>query len=540
MRYYTEPIKVGISFVMFSPSNFKALRHLNRRALMIAIAVIGLTAPLSDTGHGSEFLYQTTPGPEDLAFARGVSGDGSAAAGLIVGALTGYIWTEEGGFETIDPLPDFTFNRLYGVSSDGSTFTGAATLESDGLSHQYVWSRENGYVLLPELEAERAFRGVVTDDGSEIYGSSVHGDRRRYWRWNAADGYEFIPQLETAYLGSTSFQVDPSLGTTRMLVGKRLFLQRGAVDLDSDIRFILPQPSDAISSTVRDASTDGSLAVGRIAVNDDEFQAMRWTVDSGEVETLGVLDYPNHYRSDANGVSADGKVVIGLSYAPQPEPDTRAFVWDERNGMRELEAVFRDEYGLEVHPWGVSNAIGISDDRRTIVGHIRQGRKAAGSPGDMWVAKLDWPLGSIRGDFDLDDVLDANDADILITAILENSSDPLFDLDENGLTAPEDLTDLLRRAERSVGDTNFDGKVDFADFLELSTNFGRAGLWSQGDFDANGKIEFADFLGLSSNFGETAALISVPEPTLHPLSLALFLLVAGRLNVRFRTARGRA
>lgn len=55
-----------------------------------------------------------------------------------------------------------------------------------------------------------------------------------------------------------------------------------------------------------------------------------------------------------------------------------------------------------------------------------------------------------------------------------------------------------------TGDTNLDLKVDFTDFLTLTTGFGRAGDWRSGDFDGNGVVDFQDFLQLSANFGEDA------------------------------------
>ena len=53
------------------------------------------------------------------------------------------------------------------------------------------------------------------------------------------------------------------------------------------------------------------------------------------------------------------------------------------------------------------------------------------------------------------------------------------------------------------GDTNLDGKVDFAEFLVLANNFGRSSRdfgSSDGDLDENGTVDFVDFLTLSQNF----------------------------------------
>lgn len=65
------------------------------------------------------------------------------------------------------------------------------------------------------------------------------------------------------------------------------------------------------------------------------------------------------------------------------------------------------------------------------------------------------------------------------------------------------------------GDFDGNGRVEFADFLTLSSNFGKdAPDHTSGDADCNGKVEFADFLILSSNFGkDVGGAQSVPEPS---------------------------
>ena len=54
-----------------------------------------------------------------------------------------------------------------------------------------------------------------------------------------------------------------------------------------------------------------------------------------------------------------------------------------------------------------------------------------------------------------------------------------------------------------AGDINRDGAVSFADFLVLSTNFGKQNAAeAEGDLDGDGLVAFTDFLLLSANFGE--------------------------------------
>jgi hypothetical protein len=54
------------------------------------------------------------------------------------------------------------------------------------------------------------------------------------------------------------------------------------------------------------------------------------------------------------------------------------------------------------------------------------------------------------------------------------------------------------------GDLDGDLKVDFADLVVLSDNYGGAGgSWSRGDFDGDGRIDFRDFIALVNNFGRS-------------------------------------
>ncbi len=497
------------------PSRYHLRQPIPRAGCSTFMTAACVWAFLTATVAGSEFYFQPTPAPFDLAFGRKVSADGTAAIGQINSITTtdefvvppAYIWTARDGFETVPAPPELNSisHRFLDVSDDGQVFLGRGSIEDgdDTFRRVFLYSLEHGHTFLPAAADSSSEVGLtISGDGETVFGYSVLDDERTYWSWNEANGY-------------VSRTYDGSLGSIKQnLEDGTLVASRGLVDNAGQVLHTVPNPIEGRNALVNAASSDGKIVAGRIPVDEEDFHAMRWEVGNDQVEVLGLLDYPNHTDSVARGVSADGKVIVGVSNGPHPELDTRAFVWDQLHGMRELEEVFRDEYGLEVHPWGVGTAEQISDDRRTVVGSIREGRKASGSPGDMWVAVLDWPLGSLRSDFDLDDVLDVDDADLLVAAIQETSRDPLYDLDGDEAIGVGDLETLLSRVERLPGDVDFDGQVDFADFLTLSANFGAAGLWSQGDFDASGEVDFADFLAMSANFGATPSTAAiVPEPS---------------------------
>ena len=126
-------------------------------------------------------------------------------------------------------------------------------------------------------------------------------------------------------------------------------------------------------------------------------------------------------------------------------------------------------------------------------------------------------------DFDEDGDCDTRDINNLAATISSGEFDATYDLTLDSLVNRDDLDAFLTQAGRLNGDADFNGSVEFADFLTLSGSFGLSEAeWTDGDFDASGGVEFADFLILSGNFGQTAAaaeLATVPEPTTGSLAI---------------------
>ena len=124
-----------------------------------------------------------------------------------------------------------------------------------------------------------------------------------------------------------------------------------------------------------------------------------------------------------------------------------------------------------------------------------------------------------------------------------------LDLNQNGVVDADDASLVCDRASADVGqwlhdrgysagDFDLDGDVDFADFLNLSANFGQQAAvdYARGDADCRDGVGFADFLLLSRNFGAGSIASTVPEPRALVLSGWIALLCMGRL----RSSRRRA
>lgn len=106
-----------------------------------------------------------------------------------------------------------------------------------------------------------------------------------------------------------------------------------------------------INSQANGVSRDGRVIVGS---SDDgsRVHAMRWT-ESGGMQSLGIV--PGAAGSEARGASADGSVIVGVSLGAQEN----AFRWTEDGGMQLLGV-------LPGESFSVANAV--SADGLTVVG----------------------------------------------------------------------------------------------------------------------------------------------------------------------------
>jgi probable HAF family extracellular repeat protein len=362
-------------------------------------------------------------------------------------------WTSEGGMVGLGDLPGGDFGSVANdVSGDGSVVVGSS--QSIYGQEAFRWTAESGmvglgYLSSDELEEPESRATGVSDDGSIVVGSSVILSGEYPWempfRWTAGDGMVGLDIIDGhAYDVSADGSV---------VVGK-IFgdeFSRGfrwedwGFSWEDDWAILKRLPcSVGVYSGVsaEGVSADGSVVVGySISVDPgwDE-KAFRWTADGATcLENL-----PDGEDSRAYGVSANGSVVVGcvinyivfdlnkFSYCDG------AFIWDSINGRRRLKDVLTDQYGLDLTGWSLNSANAISGDGKTIAG---DGTNPAGKT-EAWIANISIEVRTILGDFNKDDVVDALDYQEFRKTLGKCSGDTSFnseaDYDEDGCVSYRD------------------------------------------------------------------------------------------------------
>jgi endonuclease I len=144
----------------------------------------------------------------------------------------------------------------------------------------------------------------------------------------------------------------------------------------------------------------------------------------------------------------------------------------------------------------------------------------------------------------------ANFAISLVSATttgLFNSTLNILNSDENipGAQSRQSLSLSISARVALGGDANLDGRVDFADLVELARSFNQSGrTWNQGDFNRDGQANFEDLVMLARNFNQSAGVgggsfesewaraqaLAIPEPA----TLAMFAMLGSLLIARRR------
>jgi probable HAF family extracellular repeat protein len=238
--------------------------------------------------------------------------------------------------------------------NDSGVVVGEAIV--DGLPKAFRWSLPDEYL---SLSPGRSNAYGVSENGNVICGVEHDGMFDRAVRW-----INGVPQdLGTLYSGNAGFSrahaMTPDaahiVGVASAPNNDHAFRYSGGAM--QDLGSIVPTGFSAAEGV----SADGSVVVGIAWTNAGWPHAFRWLSSTNVMEDLGTIGNQTG-DSIALGVSADGSTIVGNSVSPS---GPRGFVFTQANGMEALPAIGGD---------GSSFASGISADGDIITG-------ASSSPG---------------------------------------------------------------------------------------------------------------------------------------------------------------
>lgn len=314
------------------------------------------------------------PGGEDFSAALGVSSDGTTIVGMSKSALTGarteaFVWTRARGLESLGELAGGGVMSAAGaVSADGSVIAGLS--ESSRGTEAFRWTRAGGMVGLGDFAGGQFNSGArgISDDGTTIVGSGNLNAGFAAFRWTASEGLRIIGAGDlsggsfsgSAQTASSNGSIIYGSGTTAS--GPATFRWSASTGMVN----IGELPGGGTFSEPFGASPDGRFCVGRSqsSASGGGFEAFRYDAVTQQLIGLGDLA-GGAFSSMAEDVSSDGSLIVGSATTARGE---EAFLWDNAHGMRLLADVLASDYNIHLDGWILTSANGISADGRVIVG----------------------------------------------------------------------------------------------------------------------------------------------------------------------------
>jgi uncharacterized membrane protein len=329
-----------------------------------------------------------------LSEVSGISGDGSVIYGIVQAELVDPLRPEAGiqratfawrnGFPVQLARASGRSDIAKGASRNGR-FIGGAAAEGGAAAVRWGLAAPEARLATPNPSVNPpATQDVVgiSDDGRRAVGSFPYGSGSQdgAFAWSANTGYTTIPPI-------AGFRAGPEEGPGHILMGAaddaRIALGYETKSfVDASNRFVYSAQAfywtaetgtvglgwaslNAVSPTsfVTDATPDGSVICGASNTQDDISRIGHiWTAQSGWERIV-----PGDFSSPALAISADGRTVVGW-YAGSRTETGRAYIWTRDDGFNDLQTVLEAQGAVLPPGFTISEARGLSDDGRTIVG----------------------------------------------------------------------------------------------------------------------------------------------------------------------------
>jgi probable HAF family extracellular repeat protein len=329
-------------------------------ATMLALGV-GTNAGAATGGPPQAKQPTFTPiGPVD-SNVLSMSSDGTIAVGDFIFGGGAFMWKQGQGTTMLGDA-----GGQISISRDGSTIVGDTPRHGHLTASVWrggtQWKSLGGYAGsqgCPDLSDAYA----VSNRGKTVVGLGWDGCKASAFRWTKGTGMVSLGTLDGQASRADDISADGSVivGWDDSPIGER----RGAMWVNGTERLL--SPSGTFVGEAEAVSANGRVVVGGNA-GKGQFrrQAYRWTANKG-VTLLGRFRGSGSGPwgiADALGVTDNGRVIVGFSGGRR----RTAFIWSRSTGMMKLEDYLRSLGVTGFKKWRLDTATAISGDGSTIAG----------------------------------------------------------------------------------------------------------------------------------------------------------------------------
>lgn len=349
-----------------------------RSAILGVVAAISTT--LTATARAGTATFQGLGDLGGGAFhshAYAVSDDGTTVVGVSSPAGA-FRWTGAGGMVGLGALgAAVPLTVAHDVSADGTVVVGEMRATTSSPRQPFRFTESTGIVQMvdPTGEILRGQAFAVSADGEVVTGVGASTTGNQAFRWTPATGIAGLGWVPNNFHDSFGFGIS---GDGNVIVGVS-----GAPDTEpfrweqaTGMVGLGDVPGGVFYAIANGISGDGSTLVGLARVANGVDEAFFWRADIGFVRpdplheaTLG---------SSATAANFDGSIVVGWTVADG------AMIWDAVHGMRSLQTVLVNEFGVDLTGWILWSADDISADGTAIVG----GGRNPNGQSEAWIARL--------------------------------------------------------------------------------------------------------------------------------------------------------
>jgi uncharacterized membrane protein len=296
-------------------------------------------------------------GQDVKSTARAVSADGSTIVGQESLGFKAVRWDGTAGPIPLFPTSQTLFGSASDVSRDGSVIVGTNVLSPNA----FRWSASDGITPIMGPLSFIEARGV-SGDGEVVVGSYAPlSTERQAYRWTASTGV-----IGIGYLPGGSFSIAEAANADgTVIVGQSssgFYTEPFRWTSSGGMAPLQLVDGTQINGYANDVTADGSVVVGYGYFTNPYSDSFRWSEAGGLVK----LDPPpGSLGSFASGVSNNGAIIVG-SY--ETATGIAPFVWTAAQGMRDLQSLLVNDYGLDLSGWKLTFGSGISSDGSVLVG----------------------------------------------------------------------------------------------------------------------------------------------------------------------------